>query len=94
MKNKEAKIIIQVTKLRDQYRSGIVEEMGDDILTENELELKTMVRGMIAKMQNNPHDVYLEGIKAFAKDHEEHVEMENKVVNFKDFKKNKNMKLN
>ena len=36
MKNKEAKIIIQVTKLGDQFCSGIIEEMKNDILTEDE----------------------------------------------------------
>ena len=49
--NKQSKIIIQVTKIGGQYCSNIIEEFNDDILTENECELKTMVRGMIAKMQ-------------------------------------------
>ena len=52
--NKQSKIIIQVTKIGGQYCSNIIEEFNDDILTENECELKTMVRGMIAKMQKDP----------------------------------------
>ena len=55
-KNKEVKIIMQVTKLGDQFCSTIIESKSD-ILTENELELETMVRGMIAKLQNDPKDV-------------------------------------
>ena len=47
-KNKEVKIIMQVTKLGDQFCSTIIESKSD-ILTENEVELETMVRGMIAK---------------------------------------------
>ena len=92
-KNKEVKIIMQVTKLGDQFCSTIVETKSD-ILTENELELQTMVRGMIAKLQNDPNDVYMEGIKAFAKDREEEIEIEKKVIDFDNFKKNKNTKLN
>tara|TARA_B100001173_G_scaffold275067_1_gene255046 strand:+ start:215 stop:499 length:285 start_codon:yes stop_codon:yes gene_type:complete len=92
-KNKEVKIIMQVTKLGDQFCSTIVETKSD-ILTENEVELQTMVRGMIAKLQNDPNDVYKEGIKAFAKDREEEIEIEKKVIDFDNFKKNKNTKLN
>ena len=92
-KNKEVKIIMQVTKLGDQFCSTIVETKSD-ILTENEIELQTMVRGMIAKLQNDPNDVYMEGIKAFAKDREEEIEIEKKVIDFDNFKKNKNTKLN
>tara|TARA_Y100000768_G_C23404078_1_gene418654 strand:+ start:98 stop:382 length:285 start_codon:yes stop_codon:yes gene_type:complete len=92
-KNKEVKIIMQVTKLGDQFCSTIVETKSD-ILTENEVELQTMVRGMIAKLQNDPNDVYMEGIKAFAKDREEEIEIEKKVIDFDNFKKNKNTKLN
>tara|TARA_X000000368_G_scaffold344313_1_gene283092 strand:+ start:1055 stop:1339 length:285 start_codon:yes stop_codon:yes gene_type:complete len=92
-KNKEVKIIMQVTKLGDQFCSTIVETKSD-ILTENEVELQTMVRGMIAKLQNDPNDVYMEGIKAFARDHEEEIEIEKKVIDFDNFKKNKNTKLN
>ena len=76
-KNKEVKIIMQVTKLGDQFCSTIVETKSD-ILTENEVELQTMVRGMIAKLQNDPNDVYMEGIKAFARDREEEIEIEKK----------------
>tara|TARA_B100000029_G_scaffold352173_1_gene344683 strand:- start:2422 stop:2706 length:285 start_codon:yes stop_codon:yes gene_type:complete len=92
-KNKEVKIIMQVTKLGNQFCSTIVETKSD-ILTENEVELQTMVRGMIAKLQNDPNDVYMEGIKAFAKDREEEIEIEKKVIDFDNFKKNKNTKLN
>ena len=92
-KNKEVKIIMQVTKLGDQFCSTIVETKSD-ILTENEIELQTMVRGMIAKLHNDPNDVYMEGIKAFAKDREEEIEIEKKVIDFDNFKKNKNTKLN
>tara|TARA_B100000401_G_C52686435_1_gene662318 strand:- start:484 stop:768 length:285 start_codon:yes stop_codon:yes gene_type:complete len=92
-KNKEVKIIMQVTKLGDQFCSTIVETKSD-ILTENEVELQTMVRGMIAKLQNDPNDVYMEGIKAFARDREEEIEIEKKVIDFDNFKKNKNTKLN
>jgi len=92
-KNKEVKIIMQVTKLGDQFCSTIVESKSD-ILTENEVELQTMVRGMIAKLQNDPNDVYMEGIKAFARDREEEIEIEKKVIDFDNFKKNKNTKLN
>ena len=92
-KNKEVKIIMQVTKLGDQFCSTIVETKSD-ILTENEVELQTMVRGMIAKLQNDPNDVYMEGIKAFAKDREEEIEIEKKVIDFDNLKKNKNTKLN
>ena len=92
-KNKEVKIIMQVTKLGDQFCSTIVETKSD-ILTENEVELQTMVRGMIAKLQNDPNDVYMEGIKAFARDREEEIEIEKKVIDFGNFKKNKNTKLN
>ena len=92
-KNKEVKIIMQVTKLGNQFCSTIV-ETKNDILTENEVELQTMVRGMIAKLQNDPNDVYMEGIKAFAKDREEEIEIEKKVIDFDNFKKNKNTKLN
>ena len=92
-KNKEVKIIMQVTKLGDQFCSTIVETKSD-ILTENEVELQTMVRGMIAKLQNDPNDVYMEGIKAFAKDRGEEIEIEKKVIDFDNFKKNKNTKLN
>ena len=92
-KNKEVKIIMQVTKLGNQFCSTIVETKSD-ILTENEVELQTMVRGMIAKLQNDPNDVYMEGIKAFARDREEEIEIEKKVVDFDNFKKNKNTKLN
>ena len=76
-KDKEVKIIMQVTKLGDQFCSTIVETKSD-ILTENEVELQTMVRGMIAKLQNDPNDVYMEGIKGFAKDREEEIEIEKK----------------
>ncbi len=86
MKNKEARIIIHVTKLGDQFCST-VEEIEDKILTENEVELKTMVRGMIAMMQNNPNDVYMEGIKAFAEDHKV-CKKNKKVVETKDLKLN------
>ena len=92
-KNKEVKIIMQVTKLGNQFCSTIVETKSD-ILTENEVELQTMVRGMIAKLQNDPNDVYMEGIKAFAKDSKEEIEIEKKVIDFDNFKKNKNTKLN
>ena len=92
-KNKEVKIIMQVTKLGNQFCSTIVETKSD-ILTENEVELQTMVRGMIAKLQNDPNDVYMEGIKAFARDREEEIEIEKKVIDFDNFKKNKNTKLN
>ena len=92
-KNKEVKIIMQVTKLGDQFCSTIVETKSD-ILTENEVELQTMVRGMIAKLQNDPNDVYMEGIKAFAREREEEIEIEKKVIDFDNFKKNKNTKLN
>ena len=92
-KDKEVKIIMQVTKLGDQFCSTIVETKSD-ILTENEVELQTMVRGMIAKLQNDPNDVYMEGIKAFARDREEEIEIEKKVIDFDNFKKNKNTKLN
>ena len=92
-KNKEVKIIMQVTKLGDQFCSTIIESKSD-ILTENELELETMVRGMIAKLQNDPNDVYMEGIKAFAREREEEIEIEKKVIDFDNFKKNKNTKLN
>ena len=92
-KNKEVKIIMQVTKLGDQFCSTIIESKSD-ILTENEVELETMVRGMIAKLQNDPNDVYMEGIKAFAREREEEIEIEKKVIDFDNFKKNKNTKLN
>ena len=68
---------MQVTKLGDQFCSTIVETKSD-ILTENEVELQTMVRGMIAKLQNDPNDVYMEGIKAFERDREEEIEIEDK----------------
>ena len=84
-KNKEVKIIMQVTKLGNQFCSTIVETKSD-ILTENEVELQTMVRGMIAKLQNDPNDVYMEGIKAFAKDSKEEIEIEKKVIDFDNFK--------
>ncbi len=84
---------MQVTKLGDQFCSTIVESKSD-ILTENEVELQTMVRGMISKLQNNPNDVYMEGIKAFARDREEEIEIKKKVIDFDNFKKNKNTKLN
>ena len=92
-KNKEVKIIMQVTKLGNQFCSTIVETKSD-ILTENEVELQTMVRGMIAKLQNDPNEVYMEGIKAFARDREKEIKIKKKVIDFDNFKKNKNTKLN
>ena len=92
-KHKEVKIIMKVTNLGDQFCNTIIESKSD-ILTENEVELETMVRGMIAKLQNDPNDVYMEGIKAFAREREEEIEIEKKVIDFDNFKKNKNTKLN
>ncbi len=92
--NKQSKIIIQVTKIGGQYCSNIIEEFNDDILTENECELKTMVRGMIAKMQKDPHDVYMEGIKALAEDGKQELKKDDNVIELKALKKNRNTKLN